>query len=60
MTNNPTIVLTGGLGFIFSHVTEHFVKKGWNVIVIDNCSTGSHPEIINGSFQFILMDISDQ
>ena len=42
--------LTGGLGFIFSHVTEHFVAKGWDVVVIDNLSEGSRPEIINGSF----------
>lgn len=46
----PKILITGGLGFIFSHVTEYFVKKGWNVVVIDNLSDGSHPEIIDGSF----------
>lgn len=46
----PKILITGGLGFIFSHVTEYFVAKGWNVVVIDNLSEGSHPEIIDGSF----------
>lgn len=40
------IVITGGLGFIFSHVTEHFLEKGWHVHVIDNCSEGSHPELL--------------
>jgi dTDP-glucose 4,6-dehydratase len=49
----PTILITGGLGFIFSHVTEHYVKKGWNVVVIDNLSEGSNPQIINGSFAHI-------
>jgi dTDP-D-glucose 4,6-dehydratase len=49
----PTILITGGLGFIFSHVTEYYVKKGWNVVVIDNLSEGSHPEIIDGSFVHI-------
>ena len=49
----PTILITGGLGFIFSHVTEHYVKKGWNVIVIDNLSEGSNPQIIDGSFVHI-------
>ena len=48
---SPRIIITGGLGFIFSHVTEHFVKKGWEVVVIDNLSEGSHPEIIDGSFK---------
>ena len=47
----PKIVITGGLGFIFSHVTEYFVQKGWEVVVIDNLSEGSHPEIIDGSFK---------
>lgn len=46
------VVITGGLGFIFSHVTEYMVQKGYEVIVIDNLSEGSHPEIINGKFKF--------
>ncbi len=46
----PKILITGGLGFIFSHVTEHYVKKGWDVVVIDNLSEGSNPDIIDGSF----------
>ncbi len=46
----PTILITGGLGFIFSYVTEYFVGKGYRVVVIDNLSEGSHPEIIDGSF----------
>lgn len=46
----PKIVITGGLGFIFSYVTEYFVQKGWQVVVIDNLSIGAHPEIIDGSF----------
>jgi len=46
----PKVLITGGLGFIFSHVTEYFVAKGWNVVVIDNLSEGSNPQIIDGSF----------
>lgn len=45
------IVITGGLGFIFSYVTEYFVSKGYEVIVIDNMGIGSHPEIINDTFK---------
>lgn len=52
----PKILITGGLGFIFSYVTEYFVKKGWDVVVLDDLSKGSHPEIINGSFRFFQMD----
>lgn len=46
----PKVVITGGLGFIFSYVTQYFVRKGWEVVVIDNLSAGCHPEIIDGSF----------
>ena len=49
----PTILITGGLGFIFSRVTEYYVKKGWNVVVVDNLSEGSNPQIIDGSFKHI-------
>ena len=46
------VVITGCAGFIFSHVTEYMVSKGYEVIGIDNLSEGSHPEIINGKFKF--------
>lgn len=54
----PKLLITGGLGFIFSHVTEYFVTKGWDVVVIDFQGEGSHKEIINGSFKYHLMDVS--
>lgn len=53
------IVITGGLGFIFSYVTEYFVAKGYEVLVIDNLSEGSHPEVINESFSFVRMDVDN-
>lgn len=59
MPRQPRILITGGLGFIFSHVTEHFVQKGWDVMVVDNLSKGSHPEIIDRSFWFINEDCSN-
>jgi dTDP-D-glucose 4,6-dehydratase len=54
------LLITGGLGFIFSHVTEYFVQKGWDVVVIDNESAGSHPEIIDGSFKYYKMNVADK
>lgn len=53
------IVITGGLGFIFSHVTEYFVAKGWKVVVIDKEATGSHPEIVDGSFAYYKLDVGN-
>ncbi len=53
------LLITGGLGFIFSHVTEYFVAKGFDVVVVDNLSAGSHPEIIGSSFVHHALDVSD-
>lgn len=55
----PKIVITGGMGFIFSHVSEYFVNKGWEVIVIDDLSVGSHPEIKNDKFKLVEMDCAN-
>lgn len=60
LNKKPKVLITGGLGFIFSHVTEYFVEKGWEVVVLDSVSEGSHPEIINGSFKFHCADLSDR
>lgn len=62
------IVITGGLGFIFSHVTEHFLINGYDVMVLDNLSAGSHPELLpefkelarkhSGKLTFVETDVS--
>jgi dTDP-glucose 4,6-dehydratase len=52
------VIITGCVGFIFSHVTEYLVRRGYEVHGIDNLSEGSHPEIIDGSFKFYKEDVS--
>jgi UDP-glucose 4-epimerase len=39
------ILLTGGAGFIGSHLADHYVAKGHQVTILDNFSTGSQENI---------------
>jgi UDP-glucose 4-epimerase len=39
------ILVTGGAGFIGSHVTENLINEGHNVHIIDNLSTGNKKNI---------------
>ena len=32
------MLVTGGAGFVGSHVSEYYAKKGWDVTVLDNLS----------------------
>ena len=35
------VLVTGGAGFIGSHLVDELVRKKYKVIVLDNLSTGS-------------------
>jgi UDP-N-acetylglucosamine 4-epimerase len=57
------ILLTGGAGFIGSHIAEHLLKNGHNVRILDNLSTGNIENIKhlldNQNLEFIIGDITD-
>ena len=57
----PTAVVTGGAGFLGSHLCDHLVAKGSRVICIDNLDTGSlqNVEHLRGDeFLFINQDVT--
>jgi len=53
------ILITGGAGFIGSHVTDLLVAAGHEVAVVDNLSTGKR-EFVPAAAQFFPYDIKDQ
>ena len=50
------ILISGGAGFIASHLTDKLIDKGHNVVVIDNLSTGRR-ENLNPQAKFYEADI---
>ncbi len=52
------VLVTGGAGFIGSHVVDAFVDEGHEVVVVDNLSTGKK-ENVNTKARFYEADITD-
>jgi UDP-glucose 4-epimerase len=57
-----TALVTGGAGFIGSHVVEALVQRGWRVRVLDNLSSGAEANLasIGGTCELIVGDIRDE
>ena len=51
-------LVTGGAGFIGSHIVDRLILEGHEVVIVDNMSTGK-PENINPKALHINEDISD-
>ena len=54
-------VITGGAGFIGSHIAKHLVKKNHDVVIVDNLSRGKLENLskIKDQIEFKKMDILD-
>jgi UDP-glucose 4-epimerase len=52
------ILVTGGAGFIGSHVVDCFISKGFEVVIVDDLSTGRESNL-NPRATFYKMDIRD-
>ena len=52
------ILVTGGAGFIGSHVVDVFLENGFEVVILDDLSTGRESNL-NPAAKFYKMDIRD-
>ncbi|HPW97484.1 MAG TPA: SDR family oxidoreductase [Flavobacterium sp.] len=63
MSNQKTILITGGAGFIGTNLCEYFLQKEYKVVCLDNFATGHKRNIIpfleNKNFKLIEGDIRD-
>jgi dTDP-glucose 4,6-dehydratase len=58
----PTALVTGGAGFLGSHLCDHLIEDGYRVICVDSLETGSlqNVEHLRGdAFHFINHDITE-
>jgi dTDP-glucose 4,6-dehydratase len=55
-------VITGGAGFLGSHLSELMLSRGWEVLVLDNLVTGSDDNVAhlksNPNFRMARVDVS--
>jgi dTDP-glucose 4,6-dehydratase len=59
----PCSVVTGGAGFLGSHLVDYLLERGHKVVAIDNFVTGSVENIAHlagrGEFKFIEQDVTE-
>lgn len=57
------VVITGGCGFLGSHLCRYFINKGHKVVAIDNLITGNLKNVEDlfsaGKFEFIKYDVTN-
>src|SRR5438309_8302247 len=60
--NKPRAVVSGGSGFIGSHLCHELLDRGMRVLALDNFITGSHQNLVplqgNPDFQFRQADVN--
>ena len=61
MSQKKVVLITGGAGFIGSHLCDWFIHQGYRVVAVDNLITGSKDNIVhllkNKDFKFMKHNI---
>jgi nucleoside-diphosphate-sugar epimerase len=55
----PTYLVTGGAGFIGSHLVEELLRRGESVRIADNFSTGHRHNLPPAGVDLVEGDVSD-
>lgn len=59
---NQRVVITGGSGFLGSHLCERFLAEGWDVLCVDNLLTGNRDNVAHleadERFEFMEHDVT--
>ncbi len=58
MKRKPTLLVTGGAGYIGSHVVAQLGARGERIVVLDNLSTGHSRAVLHG--RLVVGDIGNQ
>jgi UDP-glucose 4-epimerase len=58
--SRKSVLITGGAGFIGSHLVKSLYEKGAEIIVVDDLSTGKEDKIIPYSHLFIKGDVCEK
>lgn len=53
---DKTVLVTGGAGFIGSHIADAYLARGWSVTIVDNLSSGRRDNVPKAA-EFIELDI---
>lgn len=57
LNNGKNVLITGGAGFIGSHIVDLLIENGYCVFVVDNLSSGSESNL-NKAVKFYNLDIN--
>jgi len=63
MSQKKRVLITGGAGFLGSHLCDRYLSEGWKVVCVDNLLTGTVDNIShlagNKDFEFVKHDVTN-